>query len=68
MKVLIRCEAGHEQTIAFAMDREWVEQWCGIVDGTSPVYIHSPVDTDSIIGKCCYPECRKQIKATIVEE
>ncbi len=68
------CEAGHTQELTFlGMPHEWVEQWCGLVDGTSDLYQAKPCDDPrSVIGKCCWPvdgkPCGKQIKAVIVGE
>lgn len=62
--VTIICESGHSQTIKVeGMSREWAEQWAGLIDGTSTFYVHSPIGTESVIGKCGI--CGKQIKATV---
>lgn len=74
--VRIICEKGHSQEIRFddTFTREYVESWCGLIDGNSPLFVHPPVGTSSVIGKCSWPvdkgygrTCGKQIKAVIVD-
>jgi hypothetical protein len=63
--VTARCAEGHEQTLNVdaAMGLEWVKGWVGLMDGTSPFYVHPPIGTDSMIGKCGI--CGSQIKCTV---
>ncbi len=84
IKTLTTCGDGHRQELTFeGVSREWVESWCGLIDGTSPMYLHKPCDDPkSVIGKCCWPvddavdqydapryrPCGKQIHAEIIEE
>ncbi len=63
-QVKLVCENGHEQVIKVnGMTDDWVEMWAGLLDGTSPMFVHSPIGTDSVIGKCGI--CQKQLKATV---
>ena len=71
--VEVKCEAGHSQTIQVAgLAREWVESWCGLLDGTSAMYVARPCDDpNSVIGKCMMPclespVCGRQVHASIV--
>ncbi len=54
--VIAKCPAGHEQTFYLdpSLTLEWAQQWAGLLDGSSPLYVHSPIGTDSPIGKCCF--------------
>lgn len=69
----ITCEAGHVQKVTFygTFTRAYVESWCGLIDGTHPMFVHSQVGTYSPIGKCAWPvdgkPCGKQTKAAIVD-
>lgn len=62
------CENGHSQGIRIAgsLGREFADVQVGLLDGTSPLYLHSPIGTDSFIGKCGI--CRAQIKCTVAED
>jgi hypothetical protein len=42
----------------------WAERLAGLIDGTSPFYIHGP-GPNSPIGKCCV--CGAQIASTLEE-
>jgi hypothetical protein len=47
------CSAGHmqETKIDAGLGRGWAEALAGLVDGSSPMYVHKP-DEKSVIGKC----------------
>ena len=65
-KITAVCEAGHSQEIIIeGLGREYAELQAGLLDGTSPMYIHSPIGTDSVIGKCGI--CRAQIHCVVTE-
>jgi hypothetical protein len=65
LDIVFRCESGHEQRITYhGMPREMVEFQAGLLDGTSPYYVHPP-GPESQIGKCGI--CGSQVKATVVE-
>jgi hypothetical protein len=66
MKVQAVCESGHRQSFTIEnMSPEWVEMWAGLMDGTSPLYVHPP-DEKSVIGKCGI--CGKPFKASVVND
>lgn len=67
IEVLIRCVNGHEQKMTLlGHTREQAEFWCGLMDGTSPAYLHKPRDDDrSSIGRCV--TCREFFDAKIVK-
>jgi hypothetical protein len=46
------------------MSIEQLQQWAGLMDGTSPMYVYPP-DKKSVIGKCGV--CGKPFKATVTE-
>jgi hypothetical protein len=68
IRVAIQCSNGHKQEMKIArrMGMEWAEGMAGLLDGTSPMYQHSPIGTDSVIGKCGI--CQAQLKATVLPE
>lgn len=45
-------------------DREYAERFAGLLDGTSPMYVH-PVDERSIIGKC--GRCNARFRCEVLE-
>ena len=58
------CKNGHSQTLQYKdLPLEFVVQQAGLLDGTSPFYVHSPIGTDSVIGKCGI--CGTQISCTV---
>jgi len=61
------CGNGHSQrlNVDAALGRQWAEGLAGLLDGTSPMYLYSPIGTDSVIGKCGI--CLAQINCTIAE-
>ena len=65
--VTAKCENGHgwEVKVVGSLGRQWVEAWAGLMDGTSPLYVSSPIGTDSVIGKCGI--CRAQISCAVTE-
>ncbi len=59
------CANGHRDLLTIeGVSREWVEVYCGIVDGTSPLYKHPP-GPESSIGKCGI--CGVPFKARVVD-
>jgi hypothetical protein len=65
--ITARCENGHSQEIKIdgELGLEWAKGQAGLLDGTSPMYLHSPIGTDSVIGKCGL--CRTQIRCEVTE-
>jgi hypothetical protein len=59
------CASGHSQKIQLGpgFTRAMAEDYAGLIDGTSDMFIASPLGTDSPIGKCCI--CGAQIRAQI---
>jgi hypothetical protein len=58
------CELGHVEKLTFnGMSREYVELQAGLLDGTCPAYVKSPIGTNSSIGKCA--TCGSQISCTV---
>jgi hypothetical protein len=52
LKIVARCESGHEQTIVCSgQTLHEVETFAGLLDGSSPLYVHPP-GAESVIGKC----------------
>lgn len=63
--VTATCTEGHCQSLRVGgMTFEWARMWVGLMDGTSPMYIHSPIGTDSLIGKCGI--CGSKIKCEVI--
>jgi hypothetical protein len=58
-----RCDDGHEQQLKVHMSCERRRVFAGLMDGTSEFYIHSPLGTDPVIGKCGL--CGAQIKCEV---
>lgn|SRR5678815_2537693 len=64
--IAANCPNGHTQTLRLeGFTREYAEGYAGLLDGTSPWYVHSPIGTDSLIGKCA--TCKAQIKCEVTE-
>lgn len=68
-----KCKAGHVTRLIYQdMSRDFVEGVCGLLDGTSPMYLFPPCE-DSSIGKCAWSEpgslevCGEPFKASIVD-
>lgn len=61
----ITCTNGHRQRLGVdpRLGVEFAHQQAGLMDGTSPHYVVSPVGTDSPIGKCGI--CKAQLTATV---
>ncbi len=61
------CGEGHSQTLQVdaSMGLEFVKQWAGLMDGTSPFYLNPP-GAESMIGKCGI--CGSQIKCSVEDE
>ena len=61
------CDKGHTQELRVdhKLGIEYAEGLAGLMDGTSPMYVHSPIGTDSVIGKCGYPGCGAQVHSTV---
>jgi hypothetical protein len=66
-KVSATCTEGHSQSVQLlGQGRLEVNRWAGLMDGTSPFYIRSPIgDPQSLIGKCGI--CGGQIKCSVEE-
>lgn len=66
VQVEIRCEGDHVQKLRMeGYTREMAESWCGLVDGSSPMYISDPrKDEDSPIGKCGI--CGRPVHASVL--
>lgn len=65
--ITARCEQGHSQEIRVdgSLGLEWAKGQAGLPDGSSPMYLRSPIGTDSVIGKCGI--CRAQIQCEVTE-
>jgi hypothetical protein len=65
ISVTAKCVGGHEQTLKLqGMSLETARAWAGLMDGTSPFYVRSPIgDPDTLIGRCGI--CRGQITCTV---
>jgi hypothetical protein len=65
ISVTAKCESGHEQPVGVQwMSLEAARTWAGLMDGTSPFYVRSPIgDPDTLIGRCGI--CRGQITCTV---
>lgn len=63
--ITAKCGNGHSEEIRVeeSLGPEWVKNLAGLLDGTSPFYVHSPIGTDSVIGKCGI--CLAQLECTI---
>ncbi len=61
----LKCSLGHEQTIQFDMPRVDVERIGGLLDGSSPFFVHPPAP-DSLMHKCGI--CGAPFKATVPED
>ena len=66
--ITAKCSKGHTQILKYdaGLDRDFVEMQAGLLDGTSPMYIHSPIGTGSVIGKCGI--CGSQISCSVIED
>lgn len=61
--VTMTCGNGHVQQVVYSgVARAFVEGVAGLMDGTSPMYVHPP-GPDSVIGKCGI--CRAWLKAKV---
>lgn len=59
------CDNQHKQQIKYVgVSREFAEMQCGLLDGTSPMYLFPP-GPESSIGKCGI--CGAKITAKVVE-
>ena len=67
-KITLRCESGHEQILhAENMTAQMVRDYAGLIDGTSPMYVHPPRDGElTAIGRCLI--CKKPFTATVEAE
>ena len=64
-EVTATCENGHTQKLrldANSYSKAGAEQWAGLMDGTSPFFLHPPGD-ESVIGKCGI--CGKRFKCSV---
>jgi hypothetical protein len=62
-----KCDNGHVQEITIRNQPRWyAEGLAFLMDGTSPMYVHSPIGTNSVIGKCGI--CRAQIHCELLPE
>lgn len=62
--IRVICDGGHVQVLTLCdVTQEYAENLAGLMDGTSPMYVYSPINTDSIIGKCGI--CRAKIKCDV---
>lgn len=51
-RLRITCKRGHTQEITIdGMSRDDAEQYAGILDGSSPFFVH-PSPPESLVGKC----------------
>ena len=65
-RLVASCPNGHNQHLDYkGIDRSFVDGQAGLLDGTSPFYVHSPIGTDSVIGKCGI--CKAQIKCSVLD-
>jgi hypothetical protein len=62
------CKNNHTQTLKVGKDlgRPYAEELADLLDGTSTMYVHSPIYTDSVIGKCGI--CRARLTCTVSDE
>lgn len=70
--VVARCEAGHVQEFRVrGMSLEWAQQWAGLMDGTSPLYVSAPGESEiTTIGRCSSlgpnnQTCRARIRCDV---
>ncbi len=64
--ITARCANGHTQELVFdGLGLAYTEQQAKLIDGTSSMYVHSPIGTDSVIGKCGI--CGAQIQCSVSE-
>lgn len=54
MQIVLSCPNGHIQKIEVqGMTLEMAKDYCQMLDGTSPFFVHSPIgDPNTRIGKC----------------
>ena len=52
--LLFKCDNGHESRLEMhGMTEEMVKDYAQLIDGSSPMYVYSPIgDPKSSIGKC----------------
>lgn len=61
--VHLRCENGHEQHVILDVgDREEAVTFAGLLDGSSPLFVHKP-GPESLMHRCGI--CRGSFKATV---
>lgn len=67
ISIELTCMNGHSQRLGVdpRLGIEFANQQAGLMDGTSPHYVVSPVGTDSPIGKCGI--CKAQLTARVFE-
>ena len=63
----LACAAGHQQRIFLrGYTREMAIDFAGMLDGTSPMFVHPPREVDSahtMIGKCTWEGCGAWFRA-----
>ena len=65
MRITATCRGGHTQSITYeCRSLQEAELFAGLLDGTSPAYVHPP-GPESVIGKCGI--CGTPIRATAEE-
>lgn len=67
ISIEITCANGHTQRMGVdpRLGYEFAVQQAGLMDGTSPHFVKSPIGTDSPIGKC--EICKAQLTACVSE-
>lgn len=66
--IVARCENGHSQAIEVdgSLGVDWANGLAGLLDGSSPMYIHPPDPGSlSVVGRCGI--CRTQIKCVVTD-
>ena len=65
--LIARCDNGHETRLLLPdHSRIEAELLGGIMDGTSPFYVHPPrEDEQTMIGRCAYEECGAPFHCTL---
>jgi hypothetical protein len=57
-RIKVVCDHGHRQEMLLhGVTETWIGVYCGLLDGTSQLYVHPPrADLKSRIGRCSYVE------------